>query len=424
MPSPTPAVVEVEALTKHYGDVRALDGVSLRAEAGEIFGLLGHNGAGKSTMIRILTGRAKPTSGRARVLGHEVPRDLEAVRGEINLVAETPNVYQRATAKENLELFCALYGLPKSRATEVLEQMRLSDVAKRRVKTFSTGIYNATIEDDGTLPTTEVAIVEPAVGAVAEELRRAAGKSAKLEILEVDDAARARTFVADGTVDLAVVAERPASARALVLVAQDAGPTAQGVVGLVPDALARASGRTPAAQTRVRAVAPADQQPYEIIDERPLAILIAIVLLVTFVAMMVVPIQTAEELETGTFGALRLAATGPEILAGKALAGFIYALVGVALTVVITNLEIDAPVAFFAATLALVVSLVGFGLLLGLLMPNANTINTYGAFLSVRRRRLRGVLRRLRRDRDDPRPAALQPGGEAARRRALVADAV
>jgi ABC-2 type transport system ATP-binding protein len=135
----TPAV-EVEDLTKHYGDVRALDGVSLKAAPGEIFGLLGHNGAGKSTMIRILTGRAKPTSGRAQVLGHEVPRHLEAIRGQINLVAETPNVYERATAKENLELFCALYGLPKTRVAETLEQVRLSGVARRKVKTFSTGM--------------------------------------------------------------------------------------------------------------------------------------------------------------------------------------------------------------------------------------------------------------------------------------------
>ena len=132
--------VEIEDLTKDYGDVRALDGVSLQTAPGEIFGLLGHNGAGKSTMIRILTGRAKPTSGRARVLGHNMPRELAAVRGQINLVADTPNVYQRATAKENLELFCGLYGLPRSRALEALERVRLGSVAERKVKTFSTGM--------------------------------------------------------------------------------------------------------------------------------------------------------------------------------------------------------------------------------------------------------------------------------------------
>jgi ABC-2 type transport system ATP-binding protein len=134
------AAIAVDDLTKRYGAVRALDGVSLEVPPGEIFGLLGHNGAGKSTMIRVLTGRSRPTSGRARVLGHEVPRDLEAVRGRINLVADVPNVYNRATARENLELFCALYGVPKQRAAEVLEQVRLSSVAGRKVKAFSTGM--------------------------------------------------------------------------------------------------------------------------------------------------------------------------------------------------------------------------------------------------------------------------------------------
>ncbi len=132
--------IEVIDLAKHYGDVRALDGVSMQVAPGETFGLLGHNGAGKSTMIRILTGRAKATAGRACVLGHDVPRELAAVRGQINLVGETPNLYQRATARENLELFCSLYGLPKTRAAEALEQVRLSSVAGRKVKTFSTGM--------------------------------------------------------------------------------------------------------------------------------------------------------------------------------------------------------------------------------------------------------------------------------------------
>jgi ABC-2 type transport system ATP-binding protein len=134
------AAVAVEDLTKRFGDVRALDGVTLEVAAGEIFGLLGPNGAGKSTMIRILTGRARPTSGRARVLGRDIPRELKAVRGRINLVAETPNVYERATARENVELFCTLYGEPKARCAEVLAQVRLDDVAERKVKTFSTGM--------------------------------------------------------------------------------------------------------------------------------------------------------------------------------------------------------------------------------------------------------------------------------------------
>ena len=132
--------MQVAGLVKHYGEVRALDGVSFEAYAGETFGLLGHNGAGKSTTIRILTGRARPTDGAARVLGHDVPDALEAVRGEINLVPETPTVYARATARENLTLFCRLYDLPAARADDVLERVRLTHVAGRKVKTFSTGM--------------------------------------------------------------------------------------------------------------------------------------------------------------------------------------------------------------------------------------------------------------------------------------------
>ena len=134
------AAVEVTDVTKHFGAVRALDGVSFTVAPGEVFGLLGPNGAGKSTMIRILTGRAKPTGGRAEVLGHELPRELEAVRTQINLVAETPNVYERMTARENLQLFCRLYGVPSARVLQTLEQVRLDDVAERKVKTFSTGM--------------------------------------------------------------------------------------------------------------------------------------------------------------------------------------------------------------------------------------------------------------------------------------------
>jgi ABC-2 type transport system ATP-binding protein len=132
--------VQVDGLAKRYGDVRALDGVTFEAYAGETFGLLGHNGAGKSTAIRILTGRARPTGGTARVLGHDVVTEFESVRGEINLVPETPTVYGRMSAKENLALFCRLYGLPAARAGEALERVRLTHVADRKAKTFSTGM--------------------------------------------------------------------------------------------------------------------------------------------------------------------------------------------------------------------------------------------------------------------------------------------
>lgn len=132
--------VEALDLVKHYGATRALDGISFSAQAGDVFGLLGHNGAGKSTTIRVLTGRTRPTAGRARVLGHGMPEAIDRVRGEVNLVPEAATVYERATAKENLDLFCKLYGVPRSRGDEALERVRLAHAAKRKVKTFSTGM--------------------------------------------------------------------------------------------------------------------------------------------------------------------------------------------------------------------------------------------------------------------------------------------
>ncbi len=132
--------VVVEGLTKHYGAVHALDGVSFAAAPGEVFGLLGHNGAGKSTTIRILTGRSRPTGGTATILGHDVVGDFEHIRGDINLVAESPTIYMRMTAKENLDLFCRLYDVPRTRSDEALERVRLADTGKQKAKEFSTGM--------------------------------------------------------------------------------------------------------------------------------------------------------------------------------------------------------------------------------------------------------------------------------------------
>jgi hypothetical protein len=247
-------------------------------------------------------------------------------------------------------------------------------------------LYNATVDDGDTLPSVDVAVVQSGPGTVAKQLRLSAGKSVELELRRAADATAARRLVAHGDVELAVVVAPPAAtgegpARADVLVSTDASPTAQSVVALVPDALTRAAGREPTAQTQLRAVAPADQDPPDIVGAKALSVLLMIVLLAAFVAMMVVPIQTAEELETGTFGALRLAATGPEILAAKALAGYLYGAAGIVVTLLLTQLHVDDPVLFFGAAVALIVSLVGFGLLLGLLVPNANAINTFGGVL-------------------------------------------
>src|SRR5579864_9838827 len=96
-----PAIV-IDALTKHYPKVNAVDGITLTVMKGEIFSLLGHNGAGKTTTIKMLTGRARPTSGRAKVLGLDVATERDRIKPLINLVAEEQNLYERMTGRENL----------------------------------------------------------------------------------------------------------------------------------------------------------------------------------------------------------------------------------------------------------------------------------------------------------------------------------
>lgn len=238
------------------------------------------------------------------------------------------------------------------------------------------------IVNDQSLPTTNVAVVDQRDGSVARELRAVAGQSAKLELTRARDAAAARALVAREEVDLAVVVAPGGSPSAEILVAADASPAGRSIVELVPAALARAAGQEPPARPPVLVVPAADQKPVDIIGPS-FEELFSIVLFVIFVALMVVPTQTADELETGTFGALRLAATGREILTAKALAGYVYGVAGVALTVVLTKLDVHDPLLFSGAALALIVTLVGFGLLLGLLLPNTSAINTHAGFLIV-----------------------------------------
>ena len=134
------ATIEVEDLSKQYGDVRAVDGISFTVAEGEILGFLGHNGAGKTTTIRMLTGRARPTSGRALIAGHDVALHGEMVKPLINLVFEEPNLYERQTGRENMELFAKLHGARSGLVDELLERVGLGDAAGRKVKTYSSGM--------------------------------------------------------------------------------------------------------------------------------------------------------------------------------------------------------------------------------------------------------------------------------------------
>ncbi len=140
----TAPAVRAENVVKHFGDVKALDGVSLTFEPGMIYGLLGPNGAGKTTLIRVLTTLLRPDSGSAEVAGVDVLADPTNARRRLGLAGQSAAVDQFLTGYENLEMVGRLYGLPrgeaKKRADDVLERMHLTEASTRQVKTYSGGM--------------------------------------------------------------------------------------------------------------------------------------------------------------------------------------------------------------------------------------------------------------------------------------------
>jgi ABC-2 type transport system ATP-binding protein len=131
-------------LTRAFGAVRAVDGVSFDVEPGEIFGLLGPNGAGKTTTIRVLVTLLDPDAGRVEVFGHDVTRDVMAVRRLLGYVPQQLSADAGLTGYENMLLFARLYDLPRSersrRIERALELMGLTVARDRLVSTYSGGM--------------------------------------------------------------------------------------------------------------------------------------------------------------------------------------------------------------------------------------------------------------------------------------------
>jgi ABC-2 type transport system ATP-binding protein len=136
--------VEAVALVKRFGDKAAVDGLDLSVGAGTIFAMLGPNGAGKTTTIRILATLLHPDAGTARVLGHDVEREAEAVRSRISLTGQLASVDDDLSGFENLVLLGRLLGHSrgdaKQRAAELLNAFGLADAAGRLVKAYSGGM--------------------------------------------------------------------------------------------------------------------------------------------------------------------------------------------------------------------------------------------------------------------------------------------
>ena len=116
--APRPVVIEVDHLVKRFGQFTSVDDLSLRIHEGEVFGLLGSNGAGKTTAIRVLCGLLAPTSGKAHVLGIDVAKDPEALKHQIGYMTQRFSLYDDLTVIQNLRFFGGVYGLGAARMRE------------------------------------------------------------------------------------------------------------------------------------------------------------------------------------------------------------------------------------------------------------------------------------------------------------------
>lgn len=170
MPRPlVPPAILVQGLFKHFGPVRAVDGIDLTVAPGECFGLLGRNGAGKSTTLKMLIGLLPPDAGEATVNGFDLATQAQRLRASIGYVPQALSVDGLLTGRQNLDFFGRLYGLPaalrRQRIPEVLAMLDLVDAADRPAATYSGGMIRRLEVGQSILHTPPVVFLdEPTVG--------------------------------------------------------------------------------------------------------------------------------------------------------------------------------------------------------------------------------------------------------------------
>jgi ABC-2 type transport system ATP-binding protein len=136
--------IEASGLRKTFGETKAVDGVDLAVRTGSVYGILGPNGAGKTTTVRMLATLIRPDAGEARVLGHDIVHEADAVRSVVSLTGQLASVDEDLTGRENLVLIGRLLGYgraqAKVRAAELLDAFELAEAASRLVKNYSGGM--------------------------------------------------------------------------------------------------------------------------------------------------------------------------------------------------------------------------------------------------------------------------------------------
>ncbi|MFO8055833.1 MAG: ABC transporter ATP-binding protein [bacterium] len=162
-------MIKTVELTKHYGRVRAVDGVDMEVNAGEIYGFLGPNGAGKTTTIRMLIGLLKPTSGKVYIDGHDLVKEPVAAKSVVGFIPDRPYLYEKLTGEEFLRFMAGLYGMEKEKVDpkmeELLDFFSLSDWGNELVESYSHGMKQRLIMASAFIHSPKCIIVdEPMVG--------------------------------------------------------------------------------------------------------------------------------------------------------------------------------------------------------------------------------------------------------------------
>jgi ABC-2 type transport system ATP-binding protein len=136
-------VVETKELHKHFGSIRAVDGINLSVQSGEIFGLIGPNGSGKTTLIRLIIGLLRPTSGSIKLLGEDVPN--KAILAQVGYMTQASALYEELTVRENVAFFAEMCGrMDAAWMDEIIELVDLHDRSRSPVGTLSGGLRQRT----------------------------------------------------------------------------------------------------------------------------------------------------------------------------------------------------------------------------------------------------------------------------------------
>ena len=169
-------VIEVEHLTKRFGDFTAVDDITFEVHKGEIFGFLGANGAGKTTAMRMLTGLSFPTSGRGIVAGFDIWTQSELIKKHIGYMSQKFALYGDLTVEDNLELFAGIYGVPRAevpvRTDELLTRLSLIHEKKSLVRDLPQGWKQKLAFSVSIIHKPEIVFLDEPTGGVDPAARR------------------------------------------------------------------------------------------------------------------------------------------------------------------------------------------------------------------------------------------------------------